>query len=83
MRINLTAEQFILVISSLERSHRELARKAEGYSFNLGHDADFDEYTQLRMKELEVAGAIHILHKQKNNPLLSAEEPLADWEKNQ
>lgn len=83
MRITLTTEQFNLTISSLTRTHRELAAKADGWSYNLDQDGDFDEYPRLRQQELEVAGVIHILNKQKNNPLLSAEEPLADWEKNQ
>lgn len=82
MRITLTTEQFNLTISSLTRTHRELAAKADGWSYNLDQDGDFDEYSRLRQQELEVAGVIHILNKQKNNPLLSAEEPLADWEKN-
>lgn len=81
MNIALSSEALSLVVDALEKTHRELVRKAESWSFDL--EGDFDNYVKARQEELNVAVVINSIKKQRtfreNNPQ-GAGVPLADWE---
>ncbi len=82
MKLNLSEDALSLALDALEKTHRDLVRKAESWSFDL--EGDFDNYMKARQDEINLASVIHSLKKQRTfrmqNPYTAAEEPLADWE---
>ena len=82
MRFHLNTDDVDNVVSALEQTHRILVDKATSWSFDL--ENDYDNYLELRQKELELASTIHTMKRQRTsqrgNPL-TVETPLADWER--
>lgn len=82
MKIAFNDDALSLILEHLEKTHKELMRKAESWSYDL--EGDYDNYLKARQDEMDLAAVINSMKKQRtfsqNNPQAAGNEPLADWE---